>query len=38
MKLGMGIGPFGPPGGARLVQMAQEAESLGYDTIWAPEI
>ncbi len=38
MKLGLGIGPFGPPGGARLVQLAKEAESLGYDTIWAPEI
>ena len=38
MKLGMGIGPFGPPGGQRLVTLAKEAESLGYDTIWAPEI
>ena len=38
MKLGLGIGPFGPPGGARLVELAQEAEALGYDTIWAPEI
>ena len=38
MKLGLGIGPLGPPGGARLVQLAQEAEALGYDTIWAPEI
>ena len=38
MKLGLGIGPFGPPGGERLVQLAKEAESLGYDTIWAPEI
>ena len=38
MKLGLGIGPFGPPGGERIVQLAQEAENLGYDTIWAPEI
>ncbi len=38
MKLGLGIGPFGPPGGARLVELAKEAENLGYDTIWAPEI
>ena len=38
MKLGLGIGPLGPPGGERLVQLAKEAESLGYDTIWAPEI
>ena len=38
MKLGLGIGPLGPPGGARLVQLAKEAETLGYDTVWAPEI
>ena len=38
MKLGLGIGAFGPPGGERIVALAQEAESLGYDTIWAPEI
>ena len=38
MKLGLGIGAFGPPGGERLVALAREAESLGYDTIWAPEI
>ena len=38
MKLGLGIGPLGPPGGTRLVQLAKEAEALGYDTIWAPEI
>ena len=38
MKLGLGIGAFGPPGGARLVALAKEAEELGYDTIWAPEI
>ena len=38
MKLGLGVGAFGPPGGARIVELAKEAESLGYDTIWAPEI
>lgn len=38
MKLGLGIGALGPPGGARIVELAQEAENLGYDTIWAPEI
>ena len=38
MKLGLGIGAFGPPGGARLAGLAKEAEALGYDTIWAPEI
>ena len=38
MELGLGIGAFGPPGGARIVELAKEAESLGYDTIWAPEV
>ena len=38
MKLGIGIGPLGPPGGANIVAVAKEAESLGYDTIWCPEI
>jgi F420-dependent oxidoreductase-like protein len=38
MKLGLGIGPMGAPGGARMIQLAQEAESLGYDTVWCPEI
>ena len=38
MKLGLGIGAFGPPGGERIVELAKEAENLGYDTIWAPEI
>ena len=38
MKLGLGIGALGPPGGERIVKVAQEAESLGYDTIWCPEI
>lgn len=38
MKLGLGVGPLGPPGGTRIVELAQEAEALGYDTIWCPEI
>ena len=38
MKLGMGVGPLGPPGGQKIIQLAQEAENLGYDTIWCPEI
>ncbi len=38
MKLGLGLGPLGPPGGATIVNLAQEAEALGYDTIWCPEI
>ena len=38
MKLGLGIGALGPPGGARIVALAKEAEALGYDTVWAPEI
>jgi F420-dependent oxidoreductase-like protein len=38
MKLGLGIGPAGPPGGERMIRLAQEAENLGYDTIWCPEI
>ena len=38
MKLGLGVGPLGPPGGANIVAAAQEAEALGYDTIWCPEI
>lgn len=38
MRLGLGIGPLGPPGGDMIVQLAKEAESLGYDTIWCPEI
>ena len=38
MKLGMGIGPLGAPGGTRIIELAKEAESLGYDTIWCPEI
>ncbi len=38
MRLGLGIGPLGPPGGEMIVQLAKEAESLGYDTIWCPEI
>jgi len=38
MKLGLGTGPLGPPGSMRIVELAQEAENLGYDTIWCPEI
>lgn len=38
MKLGLGIGPMGPPGGERIIELAREAETLGYDTIWCPEI
>ena len=38
MKLGLGIGTLGPAGGARIIALAQEAERLGYDTIWCPEI
>lgn len=38
MKLGLGVGPFGPPGSTSIVDLAKEAESLGYDTIWSSEI
>ena len=38
LKLGMGVGPLGAPGGERIVELAQFGESLGYDTIWCPEI
>ena len=38
MKLGLGVGPLGAPGSMRIVELAQEAENLGYDTIWCPEI
>ncbi len=38
MKLGLGIGPLGPAGGERIIQLAKDAEDLGYDTIWCPEI
>ncbi|MEM7078764.1 MAG: LLM class F420-dependent oxidoreductase [Pseudomonadota bacterium] len=38
MKLGLGVGPAGPPGGAKIIELAQTAENLGYDTIWCPEI
>ena len=30
MKLGVGIGPLGPPGGASVIEFAKEAEALGY--------
>lgn len=42
MKLGMGLygqgGGLGAPGGASIIEQAQFGESLGYDTIWCPEI
>ena len=38
MKLGLGVGPTGAPGGERMIDLAKEAENLGYDTIWCPEI
>ena len=38
LTLGMGVGPLGAPGGERIVELAQFGESLGYDTIWCPEI
>ena len=38
MKLGLGIGPLGAPGGERMIELAKEGENLGYDTIWCPEI
>lgn len=38
MKLGLGVGPLGPPGGEKIIELAQEAEALGYSSIWSPEI
>ncbi len=38
MKLGLVVGPLGPPGGEKIIELAQHVESLGYDTIWFPEI
>lgn len=38
MKLGLGVGPLGAPGGEKIIALAKEAENLGYDTIWCPEI
>ena len=38
MKLGVTIGQVDAPGGEKIISLAQEAESLGYDTIWCPEI
>ena len=38
MRLSLGIGPIGPPGGNDIITLAKEAESLGYDCVWAPEI
>lgn len=38
MKLSLGVGPMGPPGGNMIIEHAKFAESLGYDTIWTSEI
>ena len=38
MRLSIGIGPLGPPGGKLIIEQAQAAESMGYDTIWSHEI
>ncbi|NOX50731.1 MAG: LLM class F420-dependent oxidoreductase [Gammaproteobacteria bacterium] len=38
MKLGLSVGSLGAPGGDKIIKLAQHAESLGYDTIWCPEI
>lgn len=38
MKLGLGVGSVGAPGGEQIIELAREAETLGYDTIWCPEI
>jgi F420-dependent oxidoreductase-like protein len=38
MKLSVGMGPLGPPGGESIIAHAQEAENLGYSCVWAPEI
>ncbi|MBJ36885.1 MAG: LLM class F420-dependent oxidoreductase [Gammaproteobacteria bacterium] len=37
MKLALGVGPFGPPGGETIIKQAQAAEALGYDSIWTAE-
>jgi len=29
---------MGAPGGTRIIELAQEAENLGFDAIWSPEI
>jgi F420-dependent oxidoreductase-like protein len=38
MKLCLGIGQMGAPGGAKMIELAQQAEALGYDAIWSHEI
>lgn len=38
MKLGVGVGALGPPGGEMVLDHAKYVESLGYDTIWTSEI
>ena len=38
MKLGLIVGHMNAPGGAKIIELAQETEALGYDTIWCAEI
>ncbi len=38
MKLGLLLGELGKPGGHRIIEVAQEAENLGYDTVWSAEL
>ncbi len=38
MKLGVVVGQLGPTGGEHIINLAKDAEALGYHTIWAPEI
>ena len=38
MKLAIGVGGMGPPGGQMIIERAKFAESLGYDTVWSSEI
>ena len=38
MKLGLIVGHMSAPGGAKIIELAQETEALGYDTIWCAEI
>ena len=38
MRLGLNVGPLGPPGASNIVELAQEAEALGYGSIWSSEI
>ena len=38
MKLAVGVGPLGPPGGQMILDLAKHVENLGYETIWSNEI